>query len=148
MKGRLILLNIAKAVERLDENSCKLYQYYRWIAYECSTRQDTELEVDIYGTPVTTSNVLIREEYVESDIRQRVALEDGVCPLIGWDYRTSTPQYDKDGCSAYTFTDTSSDSIDGTLTWVYNTQYQNNYTCTTYNMSLEVATKLNDMQEY
>jgi len=141
--------DITNEVILLDKNSCnKKYQHFRWIGYQCQSRQDTELEVDIYGTPVNSNpNQLVSEEFIESDVRQRVAFQNGICPLSNWDYRTSVPKYDKNGCSAYTFTDTSGYGIDGNVAWVYNNQYQNNYTCTTYNMDLNVAVKLNDMQE-
>lgn len=142
-----IATNIRDAVDSLDVNSCTKYLYFRWIGYMCPSRQSTELEVDIYGSKVINSNGWTTEDLITSDTRQRVPLQNDVCPLQGWDYRTDVSEYNKNGCLAYTFTDTSGYGMESNVAWVYNNQYQNRYTCTTYNMNLDVAIKLNDMQE-
>ena len=144
-----IILNIQNAAEGLDQNNCKSYSIFRWIGYMCpnSLGQDKKLElvVDIYGSYLNTVGTYMKEELVESDIRTRVEFENGSCPLTEDDYRTSARSYDKDGCSAYTFTNTTPVSID--LDLIFSTQYQSRFTCSTYKMSSEVLDKLKGMQE-
>ena len=54
------------------------------------------------------------------------------------DFITSVPKYNKDGCSAYTFTDTSEDTLD----FVSNNTYSSVFTCSSYNMSSDTQSLL------
>ncbi|MCF6330877.1 MAG: hypothetical protein L3I99_04950 [Sulfurimonas sp.] len=135
--------DIANAVNLLDQNSCPQYKYFRWISYMCQTRQDTELEVDIYGSKIINDYGMIKEELVESDVRKRISLQNGSCPLNGWDYRTGVRAYDKNGCYAYTFDDTSYRSLDSIAAQTYD----NVATCTQYNMDSVVTEKLRSLQK-
>ncbi len=152
--------DITNAVNLLDQNSCKKeYDYYRFMSYICPTRQDQELVVDIYGTDINgTANTLRREEYITSDVRVRV-FEDtsgvGECPLTSDDYRASVSSYDKNGCRAYTFTDTSGENFfcdpqiydicredEYILDNVSTSTYSSIVTCSTYNMDANILSTL------
>jgi hypothetical protein len=139
-----IALNINNAVNLIDQNSCAQYKHFRWISYMCSTRQSTELEVDIYGSKIINDYGMTKEELVVSDKRERVVSQNGSCPLNGWDYRTSVSAHDKNGCSAYTFDDTSGNYH--SLDYIAAQTYDNDYTCTQYNMDSAVTEKLRSLQ--
>ena len=179
--------DITNAVNILDKNICKKeYDYYRLISYMCPTRQDQELVVDIYGTHINENpNTLQREEYIASDVRVR-AFEDpvqtissttgsngsgsiiipdatGECLLTDDDYLASVPKHDKNGCSAYTFSDTSDEPcyydplisdacyIGGDeyiLDFVSSNTYSSMFTCTTYNMSSDIQDLLRTSSKY
>lgn len=186
-----IMLDINSAVESLSLLGCeKEYDYYRFISYICPTRQDQELVVDIYGTHIDGDiNTLRQEEYITSDVRVR-AFEDpvytissttgsggsgsmitldptGECPLARDDFRTHVSSKDKNGCSAYTFTDTTHDQYLNSLIenptiyifdndahenylldYVMNNTYSSMYTCSTYNMSSEIQDLLKTSSRY
>jgi len=137
-----IALNITNAVNLLDKNSCQKYKYFRWISYMCPIREDTELEVAIYGYKLNSVGVALPGEIVSFGARERVALEHDSCPLSHWDYITSTPNHDKNGCSAYTFDDTTRNSLDD----IASKTYENGYTCTKYGMASNVTEKLRNLQ--
>ena len=110
----------------------------------CSSRQDTELEVGIYGSKVINDYGMTKEELVTTDSKTRIAkVVPGKCPLQGDDYRTSVSQYDKNGCSAYTFDDTSGNFH--TLDDIASKTYINAYTCTKYKMSSNITEKLREL---
>lgn len=140
-----IALNLKNAVDLIDKNSCSTYKYFRWISYMCPTRESTELEVDIYGTKDVPFGQISSEELVISDIRIRVPYLNNSCPLTDWDYRTSVSAYDKNGCSAYTFDDTSGNYH--SLDYIASQTYDNDYTCTQYNMDFDVTDKLRSLQQ-
>lgn len=183
-----INLDIINAVNFLDQNICKKgYDYYRFISYMCPTRQDQELVVDIYGTSVNgDTNTLQKEKYITSDVRVR-AFEDpvitigsrpsgstgpgsitipnatGECPLTSDDFRTSVSNYNKNGCSAYTFADTSMehcytdpflsdacnvDVNEYALDFVSSNTYSSTFTCSTYNMSSDIQSLLETSSKY
>ncbi len=138
--------NINAAVDLLDKNSCSTYKYFRWIAYMCPSRSDTELEVGIYGSKVINSSGVTKEELVTNDSKIRIPLDsNGQCPLQGWDYRTDVSAYDKNGCNAYTFDDTSGGYH--TLEYIAGQTYDNGYTCAKYNMSSNITEKLRALQK-
>ncbi|WP_457745006.1 hypothetical protein [Sulfurimonas sp.] len=138
--------NINAAVDLLDKNSCSTYKYFRWIAYMCPSRSDTELEVGIYGSRVNSSGAWLKEELVANDSKIRIPFgSNGQCPLQGWDYRTDVSAYDKNGCNAYTFDDTSGGYH--TLEYIASQTYDNGYTCTKYKMSLNITEKLRALQK-
>ena len=145
-----IIQDINDAVNILDQNSCTQYKHFRWIAYECSSRQSTELEVDIYGSKIINSYGMTKEELVTSDSRARIPKvydeikKQYVCPLQGDDFRTSVSQYNKDGCSAYTFDDTSGNYH--SLDYISSQTYNNNWLCTQYNMTASVTETLRKLQ--
>ena len=140
-----IIQDINDAVNFLGQNSCTQYKHFRWIAYMCSSRQSTELEVDIYGTKDVPSSQISSEELVVSDVRERISLQNGSCPLNGWDYRTGVSQYDKNGCTAYTFDDTSGNYH--SLDYIASQTYDNDYTCTQYNMDPGITENLRSLQK-
>lgn len=127
-----IASNIRTATNLLDQNSCAIYKYFRFIAYMCPSRSDTELEVGIYGTWVINSSGVLKEELVTNDSKIRIPRDsNGQCPLQGWDYTTDIPTYDKDGCAAYRFDDTSYQTLDH----IAGQTYDNGYTCAQYKLS-------------
>jgi len=140
-----IIQDINDAVNLLDQNSCTQYKHFRWIAYMCPSRQSTELEVDIYGTKEVPFGQISSEELVVSDVRERISLQNGSCPLVDWDYRTGVSSYDKNGCTAYTFDDTSGNYH--SLDYIASKTYENNYVCTQYNMDPGVTEKLRSLQQ-
>jgi hypothetical protein len=139
--------DIRSAAEALDALSCKSYLYFRWISYLCPNGNDhptgQELIVDIMGSfPDGSVN---REEHVVSDTRIKAPKdENGNCLISGWDYRTATPNYDKGGCMAYTFDDTSGNYH--TIDYIANHVYENAASCTKYMMDPSVADTLKAMQ--
>jgi hypothetical protein len=142
-----IATHINNKVALLDQNMCTKYKHFRWIAYMCPSRSDTELEVGIYGSKQHPTNPYINiEEKVATDTR-RLASKDanGKCPLTDWDYRTGVRVYDKNGCSAYTFDDTSGGYH--SLDYIASTKYENSHTCTTYEMSQDVYIKLMHLEQ-
>jgi hypothetical protein len=142
-----IATHISEKVVLLDQNMCTKYKYFRWIAYECSSRSDTELEVGIYGSKQHPTNPYTTiEEKVATDVRRLVSKdENGKCPLTDWDYRTSVSVYDKNGCMAYTFDDTSGGYH--SLEYIAAQTYENSYTCTTYEMSQAVYNQLKSLEQ-
>jgi hypothetical protein len=137
---------INNKVAILDQNICTKYKHFRWIAYMCPSRSDTELEVGIYGSkkhPVNPYTTI--EEKVVTDTRILVPRDtDGTCPLSStWDFITHVSVYDKNGCSAYVFSYTTTKTLDEIAT----IEYQNGYTCTKYVMSNDTYEKLKALQE-
>jgi len=179
--------DIINAVSILDKNICKKeYDYYRFISYICPTHQDQNLVVDIYGTyRSNTTNTIQGEEYIASDVRVR-AFEypvqtissttgsngsgsiitpnpTGYCPLTSDDLRTHVSKYDKNGCAAYTFADTSLEycssqaRVSGAcdvdynmyeLDYVSTNTYSSVFTCSTYNMDSNVLNTLLQSSKY
>ena len=177
--------DIINAVNFLDQNNCvKEYDYYRFISYICLTRQDQELVVDIYGTHINGDiNAPRQEEYIASDVRVRafdippermvsstngsngsisfiIPSGTGECPLTRDDFRDHTSNYDKNGCFAYTFTDTSREdfycdpliydvcSEEYELDFVSASTYSSMFTCTTYDMSSDTQDLLQTLSRY
>ena len=140
-----IAKNIKNAVDTIDKNSCSQYKYFRWISYMCPNREDTELEVAIYGTKDVPAGQMSSEEFVLLDSRQRAYdSSTGKCLVSGWDYRTDVSVYDKNGCMAYTFDDTSGNYH--SLDYIASRVYENSSTCTRYRMDANITQKLKDMQ--
>ena len=184
-----INLDIKDAVAYLDyKNICpKEYDYYRFISYMCPTSQDQSLVVDIYGTNlIKNSNRIVHEEYITSDIRVSayenpvitigsrpsgstgpgsitIPSATGNCPLTSDDYSAYVRSYDKNGCSAYTFADTSKeycysqpfasascdvDINEYALDYVSTTTYSSMATCSTYNMDSNILNTLLQSSKY
>lgn len=137
---------IDNAISTLDQNTCQKYLHYRWIGYICPSRSDTELEVDIYGSRPFGSGGMTMEELVATETRGRIALNaQGQCPINGWDYITDISRYDKNGCSAYIFDDTSGNFH--SLDYIAAQTYDNDYICAEYKLSKEVYEKLKALQQ-
>ena len=136
--------DITNAVNLLDQNICATYKYFRFIAYMCPSRSDTELEVGIYGSRVINSSGVLKEELVTNDSKIRIPRDsNGQCPLQGWDYITDIPTYDKDGCTAYRFDDTSYQILD----YLAGQTYDNEYTCAQYQLSSSVYDTLKALEQ-
>ncbi|MFH0708643.1 MAG: hypothetical protein V2A75_00400 [Pseudomonadota bacterium] len=119
-------------------------KYFRWIGYMCPSTSDTDLEVYIYGSQAN-GNGVIQTELVASDSKIRIPLNvQGQCPIQGWDYRTNVSSYDKNGCSAYTFDDTSGGYH--TLDYIAGQTYENGATCTQYKLSAGVYSTLKALE--
>ena len=117
------------------------YKHFRWIGYICASKSDTDLEVAVYGSKVINAYGVTQDELVASDSKIRVPLNaQGQCPIQGWDYRTNVSSYDKNGCMAYTFDDTSGGYH--TLDYIAGQTYENGATCTQYKLSAGVYTTL------
>ncbi|MDP3588421.1 MAG: hypothetical protein Q8R58_10250 [Sulfuricurvum sp.] len=119
-------------------------KYFRWIGYMCPSTSDTDLEVYIYGSQANANGV-IQTELVASDSKIRIPLNaQGQCPIQGWDYRTNVSSYDKNGCMAYTFDDTSGGYH--TLDYIAGQTYENGATCTQYKLSAGVYNTLKALE--
>ncbi|WP_345975594.1 hypothetical protein [Sulfurimonas sp. HSL3-7] len=135
-----ISLGLKNAVNALDENSCSAYLHFRWIGFICPQESDTDLRVEIYGSKKDGSFNI--EEFIMTDARNRVEkvyneqTKKLECPISGWDLRTTTPHYNRNGCTAYTFDDTSGGYH--SLEYIASQTYGNVATCTQYNMSTAV----------
>lgn len=138
-RGRVKTM-IESAMEKLRCTA----KYFRWIGYMCPSASDTDLEVYIYGSQANANGV-IQTELVASDSKIRVPLNaQGQCPIQGWDYRTNVSSYDKNGCMAYTFNDTSGGYH--TLDYIAGQTYENGATCTQYKLSAGVYTTLKALE--
>lgn len=83
-----------------------------------------------------------------------------VCYVPSDDYITHVPQYDKNGCRAYRFTDTSMEycssdpsvsstcDVEYTLDFVSNNSYTSVFTCTVYDMNSEILDILVSSSKY
>lgn len=121
------------------------YIHFRWIGYMCPSKSDTDLEVNVYGSKVINANGATQEELVASDSKIRVPLNaQGQCPIQGWDYRAQVSKYDKKGCMAYTFDDTSGGYH--TLDYIAGQTYENGNTCTQYKPSAGVYSTLKALE--
>jgi hypothetical protein len=144
----MIVSNLKRAVDVLDENSCSAYLHFRWIGFICPQESDTDLRVEIYGSKKDGSFNI--EEFIMTDARNRTEkvyneqTKKLECPISGWDLRTSTPQYDRNGCTAYTFDDTSGGYH--SLEYIASQTYENGATCSQYNMSTVVYETLKKLK--
>jgi len=121
------------------------YKHFRWIGYLCPSKSDTDLEVGVYGSKVINAYGVTQEELVASDSKIRVPLNaQGECPIQGWDYRTQVSSYDKNGCMAYTFDDTSGGIH--TLDYIAGQTYENAASCTQYKLSTGVYSTLKALE--
>lgn len=141
-----IATHIKNKVDLLDQNMCTRYKHFRWIAYMCPSRSSTELEIGIYGSKVINDYGMTKEELVISETKERIPLDsNGNCPLSGWDYRTEVSAYNKNGCIAYTFDDTSGGYH--SLDYIAGQTYDNKGTCTRYILSNEAYIKLMQLEQ-